>query len=164
MRSVLALLCSLTVASFEARADEPDPAYLAFGVGYFDVVNQDDPAADFRVEYRSDLALWLIKPWVGLEVTSDGAVYGAGGLLLDLRLGDFVITPGAGVGAYAKGNGRDLGSVLQFRTQIELAYQFADRSRLGVYFSHLSNADVGDSNPGTEVLGVTYMIPTDWLF
>ncbi len=63
------------------------------------------------------------------------------------------MTPGFGVGAYHDGGGgKDLGSVLAFRSQIVLAYCFDDRSRLAVAFSRISNASVGDDNPGSEIL------------
>ena len=143
---------------------QDDPDYLALGAGYFDFIERSEPSAEFRVEYRSDLELWHFKPWIGLEVNTDGGLYGGGGLLLDLHLGDFVLTPSAGIGGWSQGNSRDLGQVFEFRTQAELAYQFDNRSRLALYFSHISNAGLSDNNPGTEMIGFYYMVPADWLF
>ena len=37
-------------------------------------------------------------------------------------------------------------------------------SRLGVAVSHMSNASLGDSNPGTESAMLYYSIPFDTLF
>ena len=143
---------------------QDDPAQLAIGAGYFDFIEQDDPSAEFRVDYRSDLHLWHFRPWLGLQVNTDGGLWGGAGALIDLHFGNFVLTPSAGIGGWSEGDSRDLGSVLEFRTQAELAYQFDDRSRLALYFSHLSNAGIGDSNPGTEIIGLYYIVPTDWLF
>lgn len=158
-----AAACLLLVPA--AWADESDPALLALGLGYYDINLRDDEAADFRLEYRSDLALWVIKPWAGLEVTSDGAVYGLGGLLADIALGPrFRLTPSLGVGAYHDGGGKDLGHTVEFRSQIELAYRFEGGPRLGLAFGHISNASLGDDNPGTEILTLYYMIPLDRLF
>ncbi|MFQ5776231.1 MAG: acyloxyacyl hydrolase [Kiloniellaceae bacterium] len=143
-----------------ARAGGDDPAFVALGLGYFDVAQGEDGAVDFRLEYRHDRRLWIFKPWVGIEATSDGAVYGAGGVLIDVYLGRrVVVTPSFGVGGYAQGDGKDLGSTVEFRSQIEAAYRFDDRSRLGLAFGHISNASLGDRNPGTEILNVYYSIP-----
>ena len=136
-----------------------DPPFLAVGVGAFDVLD-DETAADFRLEYRHDEKLWIVKPWAGVEATSDGAVYGVGGILMDVFLGRrLVLTPSFGVGAYVEGGGKDLGSVIEFRSQLETAYRFDNRSRLGVAFGHISNASIGDDNPGTEILTVYYSLP-----
>ena len=112
---------ALALAAPAARADEDGPSYLTLGVGYFDVNKQDDDGADFRLEYRHGEGIWLIKPWAGVEATSDGAVYGVAGFLVDLVVGDnFVITPSIGVGAYSDGDGKDLGHTVEFRSQIEV--------------------------------------------
>lgn len=144
--------------------DRGDPAFLSAGAGYFDVVAQDDTAADFRLEYRHNEGLWFLKPWVGVEATSDGAVFGAAGLLVDIHLGRrLVLTPSVGAGAYHDGSGFDLRNTLQIRSQAELAYRFDDRSRLGLAIAHISNAGLADDNPGTEVLTLYYHLPLDRL-
>ena len=54
--------------------------------------------------------------------------------------------------------------MLEFRSGIEVAWRFDNRSRLGVEFTHISNAGIYDRNPGTETLTVNYSIPLDQLF
>ncbi len=160
-----ALLILVLTGAGPALAQEDDTNFLSFGAGYYDIVSNDDGAADFRLEYRHGKGLWWLKPWAGVEVTSDGGVWGGGGLLLDIPLGaNFALVPSAGVGAYENGSGKDLGSALEFRTQIELAYRFEDRSRLALQFSHISNAGIGKENPGVEILGAYYHLPLDKLF
>ena len=158
-----AAVCAAGFAAGGAAAQ--DPAFITLGGGYYDVIRGDDQAADFRLEYRSDLELWIAKPWAGVEATSDGAVYVAAGLLADIYFGNrIVVTPQAGVGYYHNGDGPDLGYPLEFRTGVEVGYRFDNRSRLAVGFSHISNADLGDRNPGTEILTLTYSIPVGRLF
>ncbi|MBO6784517.1 MAG: acyloxyacyl hydrolase, partial [Alphaproteobacteria bacterium] len=60
---------------------------------------------------------------------------------------------------YADGNGKDLGHTIEFRSQLEIGYRFDDRSRLSFAVSHISNASLGDSNPGTEIATIYYHIP-----
>ncbi len=165
---ILAFAASLGAASLgaaaPARADGDDPAFLVFGAGYYDMNKQDDTAVDFRLEYRHGEKFWIFKPWIGVEGTSDGAVYGAAGVLIDVFFGTrVVLTPSFGAGLYANGSGKDLGHVVEFRSQIELSYRFDDRSRLGLAFSHISNASIADENPGVEILHLYYSLPLDGL-
>jgi hypothetical protein len=166
-----ALAGGLFVAS-AARAD--DPALLSFGVGYFDVLQHDpsDTAADFRIEYRSGLSLipaiegWgKLKPWVGGEATSTGALYGAVGVLLEVPITSSVIlSPSFGAGLYDQNGGRDLGSVVEFRSTFEVQYQFENLTRLGLAFSHISNAGLGSVNPGVEIASVYFHVPVALVF
>ena len=151
-------------AAAPARADGDDPSFLAFGLGAYDMNKQDNTAVDFRLEYRHGEKFWIFKPWIGVEGTSDGAVYGAAGILIDIYFGKrVVLTPSFGAGLYSNGSGKDLGHAVEFRSQIELSYRFDDRSRLGVAFGHISNASIGDDNPGTEILNLCYSLPLDGL-
>ena len=75
MRFVYLTTAALAIAGAAAPAMAQDPAFVTLGAGYFDLVRADNQAADFRAEYRSDLELWIVKPWAGVEATSDGAVY-----------------------------------------------------------------------------------------
>jgi hypothetical protein len=146
-------------ASTPGHTEEPD--FIALGVGVFDI-NDDETAAEFRFEYRSDLKLFFLTPLLGLMINSDAGAYIYGGLGLDLFFGRrVVLTPNAAFGAYEDGNGKDLGSVIEFRTGVELAYRFDDYSRLGLAFNHISNAGIDEKNPGTESLVATYALPLD---
>ncbi len=163
--TVIGLILAFAVSlGAPARADGGDPGYLVFGVGYFDINKQDNAAADFRLEYRHGDKFWIFKPWVGIEGTSDGAVYGAAGVLVDIFFGKrVVITPSFGAGYYEEGSGKDLGHEIEFRSQIELSYRLENRARLGLAFSHISNASLGDENPGVEILNIYYALPLDSL-
>lgn len=137
----------------------------AGGFGWYDFKIQDNEAADFRLEYRhSDDFLWL-KPWGGLEVTSDGGVWGGVGVLIDITFFDAVVLTGSfAPGLYEEGDGKNLGHTLEFRSQVELGYQFENRSRLSLAFSHISNGSLSNDNPGVELLNLYYHIPLDVLF
>ncbi len=163
-------ISSVSGFATKAQAEEDDAALLSFGVGYFDALraikdDDADDAADFRLEYRHDEKLWIFKPWAGIEATSEGGIWGGGGVLVDIYFGNrVVLTPSFGVGAFTEGDGLDLDSVIEFRSQIELAYRFNDRSRLAFAISHISNASIGDTNPGVEIATVYYHLPLEKLF
>ena len=134
MMVVAALWC----AAPAARADDDDPSFLALGAGYYDMNRLTNEAAEFRAEWRGTRSLWIFKPLAGIMGTSDAAVYGYGGILVDLYFGRrIVFSPSFAAGAYHQGNGKDLGHVVEFRSSAELAYRFDDRSRIGINFYHL---------------------------
>ena len=171
MRRLLPLLLLAPVAAQAQNAPGPTPNLLVLGAGATDVLGGGQrTAADMRLEYRAGLSLapftgplFAVRPWAGLEGTSRGSVWGGAGLLLDVPLGRFSLVPQAGVGGYGQGRGRNLGSVLEFRTGVELAYRFLDGARVGAAFTHTSNANVARHNPGTEAVTVSYQAPLSWL-
>jgi lipid A 3-O-deacylase len=161
--ALLGSILTLSLTPFAARAD--DVSRLSLSVGAYDSFGGDNAATDFRIEYRpGESIVWQLKPWIGGEVTSDGGVYGAGGFLYDYSLGNnWLLTPALGLGLYGDGNGKDLGSAIEFKEQIEIGYQFQNASRLTGSVSHLSNWGIGDRNPGTDVFGVYYHVPMEWI-
>ncbi len=158
----MAALCLLTA---KAKAD---PGLLALGAGGTDVLNQEArAAADFRLEYRSNISLlpflqqyFQLKPWAGVEVTSRASVWGGGGIWLDIPIGrHWVLSPNEGVGGYSQGKGKDLGSAVEFRSSFEAGYVFDNGTRLVAGFGHTSNAGITRRNPGTEAAYMSYQIP-----
>lgn len=136
-----------------------DPNYIAVGAGVYDVLH-DFKAAQGRLEFRFADRFLFIKPMVGVLFTSKGSVMGYGGIRIDLYLGPhIVITPNGAVGGFYRGNGKNLGSTIEFKTGGEFAWRFDDHSRLGLAFDHISNAGIGKRNPGTESLIVFWSFP-----
>lgn len=154
-------VAALCLAPLAAHADD---SMIGVGVGYYDIFDNEE-AVDFRVEYRSGEAiLWKIKPFAGAHVTTDGAVYGLGGLYGDINLSpEWTLTPSLAAGLYSDGGGKDLGHTVEFRSQLELGYNFQNGSRLSGGLAHISNASLGDRNPGTEILSLNYYFPLRWL-
>jgi hypothetical protein len=148
----------LGAAATPASAQEP--SFLAVGVGAFDAFDDDWRAAQFDVQYRPHLKLWIFQPMIGANVTTDESAYVYAGLSLDIYFGNrIVLRPNVAAGAYRRGDGKDIGGTLEFRSAAEIAYRFDDRSRLGLEISHRSNADIHDRNPGEESLTLFYHIP-----
>jgi lipid A 3-O-deacylase len=140
-----------------------EPAFIALGAGAFDALD-DDTAGQFNFEYRSNRRLWIFKPHGGLMVSTDGAIYGYAGLRIDLYFGRrWVLSPSTAIGLYEEGSGKDLGSILEFRSGLELGYRFNDRSRLSAGLFHLSNASVSNRNPGEESIVLFYAVPIERL-
>ena len=162
--TALLVFSGLSLSASPARAD--DPAFLSFGVGAFDFNRQKDDGVEFRLDYRSDYKLWVFKPFLTAAAVSNGMSFMGAGVLIDVYFGNrFVVTPSfAPTWWRGKTDGLDLGYALEFRSQIEFAYRFDDRSRLGVAVSHSSNASLGDTNPGTESVLLNYSYPLGKVF
>jgi len=140
--------------------------FLTIGAGWFDFNRQKDDGAEFRLDYRSNYKLWIFKPFLTVAGVSNGMSFVGGGVLIDVYFGNrVVVTPSfAPTWWRGKTDELDLGHGLEFRSQIEFAYRFDDRSRLGLAVSHSSNASLGDTNPGTETILLNYSYPLGSLF
>lgn len=160
--SALAFILSLLAPAPKAHAD--DPAFLSIGTGTFDWNRRKDEGVEFRMEYRSNYKIGgIFKPFVAVAGTNTGNYFAGAGVLVDLYVGKrFVITPSFAPHYYTGGNKKlDLDYPLEFRSQIEFAYRFDNRSRLGIAVSHYSNASLGKTNPGTEAATLYYSMPID---
>ena len=151
-----------------------------FGIGIYDIKfdgSEQNQALDLRYEYRSNDSLlnigpeednfFFLKPFFGIEYTNDSASYFLTGIYVEDNLGELFqgkknklyFTPSFGVGIYDDGSGKKLGNDIQFRTSLEVSYELNNNNRIGISFSHISNANLGDKNPGVEILSFSYHIP-----
>ena len=73
-----------------------------------------------------------------------------GGVQKKFKYKRVALIPSFAPGLYDHGTEKDLGGELQFKSQIEFSVDlFADYS-LSYAWSHISNADLYDTNPGTD--------------
>ena len=164
VRRLLFGLAALLAIATPAKAEEP--AFVSFGAGYYDLFD-DEAAGEARLEYRFSEAqkLFFFSPFVGFTATTDAATYGYAGVGIDVFFGRrLVVTPNFAVGIYGEGDGKDLGHAIEFRSGIEVAYRFDDYSRLGLSFTHISNAGLDERNQGVESLVLMYSVPFNALF
>lgn len=139
---------------------------FSVAAGAFDFLRDKYRTAEFSMEckfYAKSLpsTRYLdIRPLIGVMSTIEGSGYLYSGINFDLLFFDHVlIAPGFAAGYYWKGHGKDLGYPLEFRSGVEVAWQWGNRYRFGVHFYHLSNAHLGRRNPGEESLIAFYEIP-----
>ena len=110
---------------------------------------------------------FYLKPFAGIEVTTDSALYVLGGIYLEDNLGKLLtgnqnkwnFTPSFGLGYYDDGDGKKLGNKLEFRTTLEISYQLKNDDRIGISLGHISNANIGNKNPGVEIISLSYQKP-----
>ena len=138
-----------------------DPSFVSVSAGRYDFNRQKDPSWEAGVQYRSDQKLWIFQPMVGAMHNLHGSTDLYAGISLDVFFGNrIVFRPSFAPSLYIRGGGEDLGYPLEFRSAAELAYRFDNRSRLGVELYHISNAHLGNKNPGEESVNLVYSIPT----
>ncbi len=137
-----------------------DKNYITLSSAVFDILQQDNSSFEGRVELRFHKIDWLLKPFGGLMANTDGAVYLFSGFYIDIPLASFLfITPSFAPGFYHKCNSKNLDFALEFRSQIEMAIRLENNIRVGVSFSHISNASLGKINPGVESIAIIYYVP-----
>ena len=83
-------------------------------------------------------------------MTGNSSVYFYTGVEAQYGIGPLKILPSFAPGYYEKGDGKDLGSVLEFKSEIKVGLDIFENTKLSYSYSHISNNDWGDINPGTD--------------
>ncbi|WP_247894556.1 hypothetical protein [Azospirillum sp. B510] len=110
-----------------------------------------------------------VQPWIGPgqggSLTPRGAVNGltggiSGGVLIDVPLGSFVFTPSVGAATLPRAR-RDGAPTTEFRSQLEVGYEFDNKSRFSLGYSRILNdAAASDPAAGTNnIFGFYYRLP-----
>jgi lipid A 3-O-deacylase len=159
---VALVLLAAVAAGPEAPPDVPPRprATLGLSAGAFEIAHPDERAAEVGVKYRGAGHLWLAHPMAGATATSDGALNLFVGFSIDLPLGKRPLVRGSfAPGYFNRGHGKDLGCALEFRSSLEIGWRFDAGWSLGIEWYHLSNARLGDMNPGDASLLLTVTLP-----
>ena len=157
--SLLFYLFFFLFSGFSIAAERNDKNLLTFGGGVWDW-NDAETSGLFNVEYRHGARYGAFKPMFGALINTDHGFYFYAGIRIDLYLTDkIVVTPSFAPGLYERGDGKELGHIIEFRSGLDLAYRRKNGARIGAEVHHLSNASLDENNPGTETFLFTYSIP-----
>ena len=144
------------------KADESGNE-ISFFTGTFDVIDKegDDKTSLFGIEHKNpdlfrDTFLGKFKPITGGFITGNNSAYFYTGIEAQYGLGPLKILPSFAPGYYEKGDGKDLGSVLEFKSELKVGLDIFENSKLSYSYSHISNNDWGDTNPGTDNQQITF--------
>ena len=91
-----------------------------------------------------------LSPITGAMITADNASYFYTGVQANYKVGALNIVPSFAPGYYNQGDGKDLGHALEFKSEVQLSLDLPQDSQLGLSYNHLSNASLGDKNPGAN--------------
>lgn len=140
-----------------AGDSEAGESLLLFGPAVAGVFDPAPPVMAF-MEYRYTTGRYKPGPWLALETTERDLFVGFG-LFLDLPFARrWFFTPSVGAAIYREHEGLGLGFPLEFRATAELTCRL-DRWRLGASFGHYSHGNLGEANPGTEILKIVWVVP-----
>ena len=97
-----------------------------------------------------DTFLGNLSPITGALITADNAGYVYTGVQAQYKLGNLNITPSFTPGLYHEGSGKDLGHILEFKSEVQISLDIFKNAELGFSYNHISNASLGDKNPGAN--------------
>ncbi len=151
---ILFCLFSFSVVAEELKIDDDNTEFNVY-TGMFDFSDDGKRSTLIGFQHQNetlnrDTFLGNISPITGALITADNATYFYTGVQAHYKLGSLNFTPSFTPGLYNKGNGKDLGHVLEFKSEVQLSLELPKNSQFGVSYNHLSNASLGDKNPGAN--------------
>jgi hypothetical protein len=143
-RFLSAMLLAVIATTGIAQAQD---ARVIVGLGNQMSVNSVEVSARYLA---AEPLFWNIHPAFGVSLAENGSGWvGAGwGYTLGTKPESAFLRVTNMVGAHRRGSGRDLGSVLQFRTALDVGYRWRSGVEAGLGIDHRSNAGLGNLNPG----------------
>ena len=150
---IIMLTASKLIASEKISAREN---HLNFFVGNFDFSDDKQKAILFGFQHQNenlyrDTFVGNVSPITGGFVTENSAAYIYTGIEWNIEMSDKILfTPSFAPGFYHKGDGKDLGHVLEFKSEVQFSYIASNSTSFGVSYNHVSNASLGNKNPGAN--------------
>ena len=147
------LLCMNSLAD-ELKLDENNNEFSIY-TGMFDFSDDGKRSSLIGIQHQNEdlnknTFLGNLSPISGALITADNASYFYTGIQAQYKVGLINITPSFAPGYYHKGDGKDLGHVLEFKSEVQLSLNLPKDSQFGFSYNHLSNASIGDKNPGAN--------------
>jgi hypothetical protein len=126
-----------------------------FYVGNFDFSDHKQSAVLVGFQHQNeflkrDTFIGKVSPITGGFITENSAAYVYSGIEWNVDMGQFEFTPSFAPGLYSQGDGKDLGHILEFKTEVQLTYVASEKTNIGMSYNHVSNASLGDKNPGAN--------------
>tara|TARA_B110000438_G_C15404049_1_gene474647 strand:+ start:71 stop:589 length:519 start_codon:yes stop_codon:yes gene_type:complete len=155
--ALLLFLLFLTPINSQELETLKDKHEYSFYTGTFDLIDKegDDKTSLFGIEHQNEnlfreTFLGKFSPITGGFMTGKSSVYLYTGIQAEYDLGPINIIPSFSPGYYDSGDGKDLGSALEFKSEIKFDIDIFKNSKIGYSYNHISNNDWGDINPGTD--------------
>ena len=154
-------ICTLLIyffISFSVIADEvklENNTELSFFTGMFDFSDDGKKSTLIGFQHQNenlnrDTFFGNLSPITGVLITADNASYVYTGVQAQYKLGALNFTPSFTPGLYHEGDGKDLGHLIEFKSELQISLDLSKTSELGFSYNHISNASLGDKNPGAN--------------
>ena len=160
MKYLKILFFVLLVFKFPASAEEKNKKIfneheLNFYSGMFDFSDDGKRSTIFGMQHQNEMLLkdtflGTLSPVTGFMITGDSAGYVYTGVQAQYNYGKINFTPSFSPGLYNQGDGKDLGHIVEFKSELQLSIDLFNNSQLGFSYNHLSNASLGEKNPGAN--------------
>ena len=152
------LFFSFSLVAEELKVEDKNTKFNVY-TGMFDFSDDGKRATLIGFQHQNedlnrDTFLGNLSPITGIMFTADNAGYIYTGVQANYKIGILDITPSFAPGYYNQGDGKDLGHALEFKSEVQLSVSMPKDSQFGFSYNHLSNASLGDKNPGAN----SYMI------
>ena len=143
-----------TVIAEEKKLQVPNTQLNMYS-GMFDFSDQKQRAILVGFQHQNEelyreTFLGTLSPITGGFVTENQALYAYTGVEWNFDLGPINFTPSFAPGLYGEGDGKDLGHILEFKSEVQASLNLSENSQLGMSYNHISNASLGDKNPGAN--------------
>ena len=152
---LILFLFSSSLFAEEMKLNENDNTKLNFYTGMFDFSDDGKRAGLVGVQHQNtslsrNTFLGNLSPITGAMITDANAAYFYTGVQAQYKIGALNLTPSFTPGLYNSGDGKDLGHIVEFKSEIQLSLDLPRDSQFGFSYNHLSNASLGDKNPGAN--------------
>ena len=156
---IINIITILMFFSLSAKSEENknvfDEHEWNFYSGMFDFSDDGARSTLIGVQHQNenltrDSFLGTISPVTGFMFTADNASYVYTGVQAQYSIGKLNIVPSFAPGLYGEGSGKDLGHIIEFKSELQLSFDLFSNSELGFSYNHISNASLGDKNPGAN--------------
>ncbi len=161
IKTLFTLLLLLTINSYLFAQDSNND--ISFYTGKFDIKDEkgDDETTLVGVEHKNpnlfrNTFLGKFSPVTGILMTGEGSTLLYTGVEAQYNLGPVKILPSFTPGYYEKGSGKDLGDVIEFKSEVKFGFDIFENSKIGYSYSHISNNDWGSTNPGSDNQSITF--------
>ncbi len=123
--------------------------------GMFDFSDGGKKSQIFGIQHLNDNLfrdsfIGTIKPVTGFMLTADSASYLYTGIQAEYKIGKLNLIPSFTPGLYHEGSGKDLGHLVEFKSELQLSLDLSSSTEFGLSYNHLSNASLGEKNPGAN--------------
>ena len=158
MKKIIIIFLSYIVLTLTVQSEEknfPNEHEWNFYSGMFDFSDDGAKATLFGLQHQNenltrDSFLGTLSPVTGFMLTADSAKYFYTGIQAQYKIGSINLIPSFTPGLYGEGNGKDLGHIVEFKSEVQLSVDLFSNSELGFSYNHISNASLGDKNPGAN--------------
>ena len=150
----LFLVFTLPIIAGETKIEDNNIELNVY-TGMFDFSDDKKSSTLIGIQHQNEdlnknIFLGNISPITGAMITADNATYFYTGVQAQYKIGSLNLTPSFAPGYYNQGNGKDLGHELEFKSEVQLSLELPKESQFGFSYNHLSNASLGDKNPGAN--------------